>query len=206
MRPLNKKRTYKQLRPNGEPVNSNLPYYNERSGLELLPYLKRLNDDPTKKVSFNSAKLVIKPSTLYHKLNQSWLWLIDHHERKGLWKQMRDSFTLSKENLCVVIRAKTTGLSILDSGVIEDDENLSLGDNNKDINWKKIIVSYVEDSPDGSPPLEITALSLSLSELDNMAAYLSGIDEVVATINLSKNRIKIVKNKALALKLKEERG
>lgn len=207
MTPLNKKRKYKQLRPNGEPVNSNLPYYNEKSALELLPYLERLEEDSSKKVSFNAAKLSVKASTLYHKINQSWLWLMDHHENRVKWKELRTQFSLCKENLNVVIKARTTGISILNAGILEEDTRASLPDSisNLDTNWRKVLIAYVEDSPNGSPPLELNGINLSMEDLDSMAIWLGGIDEVVATISLTKNKIKIVKNRELALKLKEER-
>lgn len=189
-----------KVRPNGYSDGSNLPYYTESSGLELLPFLKTLSVEPDKKITFNSAKLCLSVHTLYHRLNQAWMWLEDNHPEKDTWIAMRKDYCLSKERLNILIRKKSRGLSLLESGVVEDDDAVM-----DTPNWRLRIEEYVTESEDTAKPLELLGLNLQERDLDWLSTYLGSVDDRVAVIQINSRRVKIVKNKALAMEIKKKR-
>ena len=196
----------KQKNRNNPPGYSNasiLSYYSEKQALELLPYLITLQANPTKKITFNSIKLNVRPQTLYHMINQGWLWLIENHPQKDDWRELRIKYNICKEKHLIVIRIGNSKQPITASAeVLEDDVER---DYTKVADWRNTLVEYVETSVDGAKPLELRNLRLNDIDQDWLSSYLGGLDEKIAVIIFRPSMLKVVKNAALAKRLREQK-
>ena len=198
MKLLRKKPTQ---RPANYSERSRLSYYNSKYGNQILPFLERLKEEPNKKVTISAAKLCRHVNTVFQMVHQGWLWLETEHPNREVWEQMRKEYSVCREGNNVVIRKKGSfALNIVQSGVVEDEvePQTSLGD------WKNKIEEYVVEAPDKSAPLEIRGIYLNDRDIEWLSVYLGGVDERAAVRSVEKTKIKIVKNRELALKMKEE--
>ena len=194
----------KRRKPPGYSEGSNLSYYSSEGGEEIKKSLLKLIENPNAKLTFDSFKLSVKPGTLWTRLDQSWQYLIDRDPEGEKWKHLREAYEIKKNDRFCYIRKKPVVTSFDDAVSVEDDHRET--GFSKMLDWRGTLNKYVEQMPDGAPPLELEGLRLSSDEVDGLASYLGSIDEVVATITLNSHGFKVIKNKVLAQHIKMKRG
>jgi|KBSSwiStaDraftv2_1062776.scaffolds.fasta_scaffold14219_13 hypothetical protein len=176
-------------------------YYTLRYAKEIQPHLDALilsdQEGKRKEAVFNAIKLRKKVNTLYTQITQGWRYLYEQQDPDGKYLVLRQKMSVLKQGKVVRISWNKVGRSVATPDVDLVDA---------DVDWRGELVRYVEDSTDGEcGAYERKALDLNDSELDWLVNYLASIDTIVATIRVSANGFKIIKNSELAAEIKKKR-
>lgn len=182
-------------KPEGWSKTSSAPYYNDKFGNMLAPYLDKILEDNDHCALFDCQKLRMSVAACYARIYQGWRWLIDNKDPEGKYRLLKASCQIDRGRSSVTIRFGKIGrLKLLEGEVIKQNRG-----------WREQLVDYTENAPDGSDPLEVTAIPFTEEDLDWLGSYLGAVDDIVATIKITTTSFKICKNAMLAAKIKEKR-
>lgn len=174
-----------------------VPYYTEKFGRMLKPYLDAIWEDHTKFVTFDCQKLRMSVATCYLRAYQGWLWLLDNDDPEGKYRILKASCVLKKGRSTVTLEyGKEQKFKPL-IGDIQGGSVLS--------DWKEQLLRYVEDSENGVVPLEIKGIIMNRADQEWLEEFLSSVDTMVATISITDTSFKVCKNSQLAALVKARR-
>lgn len=156
------------------------PYYNERSGLALKPILDsiietrnayelRLADNP---------RLTVR--TLYLKVYQAWLWLIDNHTDRDKYAQLKAECQIQQRPNSGVRIIYRVG-AIVGSAVLPELDDLNKLQNK--------ITKFIEEPIETDKMFEQDKLSLNPEQIELLSTSLRSIPDVRFNITASKVKI-----------------
>lgn len=194
-------------RPAGYKNGSNTPYYCDKFGRELKPHLDYLLEHPDEEVSFSCKEMKTKQVTLYNRIYQAWRWLEDKDIKGPAYKELKARMSLRKwPGEVRISRIKSTANALVGRSVTSDqlssEEGIAGERAAMYLTWKQELLNFVEDSPEGEL-FEMT-VNLNPDDFSWLRDYLTGVNSIIAILHLSPRKIKLVKNTALAAKLKNE--
>lgn len=182
-------------KPEGWSKSSSAPYYNEKFGTMLRPFLDKIAEDNEQVAFFDCPKLRMSVAACYARIYQGWRWLIDNVDKDGKYVLLKASCQIDRGRNAVTIRFGKTGrLKMLEGETMKQNKG-----------WREQLVEYTEDAPDNSEPLEVKAIPFTEEDLDWLGTYLGAVDDIVATIRITTTSFKVCKNALLAQKIKEKR-
>jgi len=164
-------------RPPHWDVRSNVPYYKEIWARELLPLLDAmLVDGQDKEVLFSSYP-ALKKRTLYAKINQSWLYILDHLDPEQKYVRQRAT--------CEA-RITKTGIKffILNPDASKPLEFVSVGKDNGYVDVQNKIAQILQDEFPTMKDFEfrqIRGVTLSLDEVALLEASVASMENLAFT-------------------------
>jgi hypothetical protein len=179
-------------------IKSNSPYYRSAYAEWIKPTLDAMIEDPERFPQFSCDKMGLKLNSLYNKILQSWLFLMDYHDIGSKYKILRQQVLVIRDGNRVILKWKkgartTPGRSSLDDAVF----SMNDGEIITDVPWKEALENYLETSEVEGSTFELS--SLLLTDID--ITYINTIvdsAEVFAVVSLDETGFKIIKSKVLA--------
>lgn len=163
-----------------------LSYYSEDYAMALKPYLDNIdNANPVLFLRSSFSNIAVR--TIYLRVYQAWLWLIDHHPDKAKYLELRSRYVIQQNKHDVRIAAKRTAPAELFGKVQSDAYDDVLPIQNKiDEFLRKEMTQEMEI-------FEQKNMSLSPESMDLILDSLTGLDGIIAKVE--PNCVKILRKK-----------
>lgn len=166
-----------------------LSYYNEKCGLELMPILDRMIETKLPQEFKTSTHIGMSVRTLYLKVYQPWLWLIDKHpnlEYRTRYSNLRRDTKISQMKSAVRIRYRNAvGENLIADIVNENLEGI--------VKLQKRISDFLELDITQDTMLDEKNLSLSDEQIDAIKDSLAGIPEDKLKLIVDHSRLRILR-------------
>jgi len=180
------------------------PYYTKKHGEALKPFLKELALNTDNIVTFDSRKLRLSLSACYFRIYQGWLWLIDHDDPDGFFKELKSRTRIQKGKVTITIRHGRNYNAKLVSGEVirtstEQDDDAAVG-------WRTQLTEYVYKDGDEHLPLEVTGIPFIDEDLDWIAQFMAPFKDTVVLVRLTPTSFKVCKSLKLVNMLKEKKA
>lgn len=163
-------------------------YYKEEFALALKPYLDAIEtSNPVLFLKASFGNIAIR--TIYLRVYQSWLWLMDHHADKEKYKELKSRFEIQQNKHDVRIRRKTSVADVTLVGTTQSEQHDDLVplQNRIDEFLRKEMVLEHE-------LFEENNLSLNQESIDVILDSLAGLEGIIAKVE--KNCVKILRRKS----------
>lgn len=193
-------------RPKGWSRYSKTAYYSEKFGLQLKEALDEMIANPEIEKSFSCKKLKTRQITIYNKVYQSWLWIIDHIDGPDkVYSNLRKLVSIRRYPGEVRLSrtkfgAENLSADTVDVDVLAAEDGIKAESAAKPISWKDDLIEFVESAPEGEVFEKI--VRLAPDDLMWLSDYLEGVSSIIAPIKITAHKIKLAKNKAMAEAIK----
>lgn len=189
---VNKKFSEEKKRRDHYSRLSNLSYYRERFALELKVVVDKMMEDGIPMEysyeDFCTGKDAVTKNTLYLKIHQAKMFLIDNLDPDNKYKQFlaKSNFAITRERSGIRLSI-TTDLtkSISTPSPVSMDEKVE--------EWKVKVDKYLEEATVDTPALHLTGLSLSQEEILGLNESMVTVPDVLAVVTHKEIKIKKAK-------------
>lgn len=171
-------------RPTSWGKRSNAPYYAEHYAVELQGHVDRMIEDKQDLVFVYKEYPSIKPSTLYLRVNQSFLFLRENMDENFKYTNLNNQIHILREKECIRFTYKEQyreGMGALKAH--------SVAPASKAFVWKEKVDTFLEQST--VTKLHIDKLLLSPEQISDLNASLAGVQGII--FNIDAHSIKIIK-------------
>jgi hypothetical protein len=172
---------------------SELSYYNEKCGMELAPILEQMLQSRLPQEFKVSTHPGMSVRTLYLKVYQPWLWLMDKHPdpvSRAKYSNLRRDTKISQMKHAVRIRFRNAvGDNLVPDAVNEDMDGI--------MKLQKKISDFLEMDITQDTMLDEKNLSLSQEQMDGIKDSLAGIPEDRVKLIVESSRLRILRKVTL---------
>ena len=166
-----------------------LSYYNEKCGYELMPILDRMLDTKMPQEFKTTTHIGMSVRTLYLKVYQPWLWLMDRHPDLNLrarYANLKRDTKISQMKHAVRIRFRNAvGENLVAENVNEDMDGI--------MKLQKKISDFLDLDITQDTMLDEKNLSLSDEQIDAIKDSLAGIPEDRIKLIIDSSRLRILR-------------
>lgn len=166
----------------------NMPYYKEQFANEIKPVLDRMMLSK-KAQEFKYATFPrLSKHSLYLKLYQAFLWLIDHDDPDGKYITLRQDIEIFKATEGVRMRFINRDKTLLNNATEIEDEAAK-----PKPNWQLKIDDFIANSKQGEKLIIDRNLALTDEEVNDVRVQLTGLEGILSKVE--SGRILLVKPK-----------
>jgi hypothetical protein len=167
-------------------VRQGQPYYKENYARELIPVLEAMLLDGKDRMYKYAAFRKLKKHTLMCKIQQSFNYLLDHLDPKGVYTTQRDEMLIREEPVGVALRwRRNLDEPLTMPDIVEKDE--------EHFTWKQKMDRYLSDGLEGEK-LELPELALTESEMMEIRTDLEMLNPGCRLLfRVASDKIKIIK-------------
>lgn len=159
-------------------------YYKREAALELIPTLDAMIDDKKAKRFRYERFAHLSKKSLYLKINQSWLFIIDYMDDDKRYLKLRQQTKISED--------KDIGVTILfrapggEAGMVA--ESPEDGETSFTPKWRKDLEKYIKEGK-ADEMFHKKNLALTAEDIDWVYSSLGGLDGIVFKVNPREIRV-----------------